>query len=412
MLSPADAALCARDRSLPTLSWALDHERLMATLNAALPGSPLAEVRPRYVRYKPGSSCLVACTLNTHRGTSVQASVRIFAPAAAPDKLASAHKREVHPSALGPGLLPFPALHADVRLYPNDHELTTLWRMNDQIQRRRLLDRCGIRDNALAEAEPVLLRYKPERRAVFKLSSGVRAVAVKLYTTEGFHRALRGADAAAGVPRPQLLAADEHARAIVWEWIDGRPIDLRCGPDLSLLGATLQSLRATQSLRETRTSDRRTELAVAADAIRALNPALGVTAADVAEQIAAALPGPRAGVFCHGDLAPDQMIVSGDELLLLDFDRVRRDHPVADAARLLARVSCDVILRGGPAPLPTLSDALAPGELAPALPAFTAAELLAVATDPFRLRRPDWPAEIATILSLAHETIAHATVSG
>ncbi|HET6547537.1 MAG TPA: hypothetical protein VFG79_03700, partial [Solirubrobacter sp.] len=66
----ADAALARRDPALPGLAAVLDPDALLERLDALLPAGV---ERPRggrvdYARYKPGTSIVVALTLDTTAG--------------------------------------------------------------------------------------------------------------------------------------------------------------------------------------------------------------------------------------------------------------------------------------------------------------------------------------------------------
>ena len=59
VLSPADADLVRRDSALPGLATLLDPEAFLATLRQAMPAVGGVAASITYVRYKPGTSCLV-----------------------------------------------------------------------------------------------------------------------------------------------------------------------------------------------------------------------------------------------------------------------------------------------------------------------------------------------------------------
>src|SRR5919201_2297370 len=74
MLSPADADLVRRDPALPGLALLLDPGAFAAALRRAAPRLGAEETRITYVRYKPGTSCLVGYRLvAAGRDTAVSA---------------------------------------------------------------------------------------------------------------------------------------------------------------------------------------------------------------------------------------------------------------------------------------------------------------------------------------------------
>ena len=64
MLTPADAAIVARDQAVPGLALVLDDDALTSRLRTVRPELGLVSARATYVRYKPGTSCLVAYRLD------------------------------------------------------------------------------------------------------------------------------------------------------------------------------------------------------------------------------------------------------------------------------------------------------------------------------------------------------------
>src|SRR5688500_15720912 len=62
-LWPADAQLAPRDRDLPQLATLLDADALRSAIQSCLPQVRLRSATPTYVRYKPGTNCLVAFEL-------------------------------------------------------------------------------------------------------------------------------------------------------------------------------------------------------------------------------------------------------------------------------------------------------------------------------------------------------------
>ena len=64
MLSPCDAGLAGRDRSLPGLATLLDAEAFVALVRRAAPASAVRGARIEYVKYKPGVNCLVGYRLD------------------------------------------------------------------------------------------------------------------------------------------------------------------------------------------------------------------------------------------------------------------------------------------------------------------------------------------------------------
>src|SRR5919197_2793009 len=76
MLTRADAELVERDAALPGLAMLLYADVFLELLKTAAPRVPLSAARPVYVRYKPGTSCLVS-----YEVTAAGAQVHVHATA-------------------------------------------------------------------------------------------------------------------------------------------------------------------------------------------------------------------------------------------------------------------------------------------------------------------------------------------
>jgi hypothetical protein len=88
MLWRDDARLVERDRGLPGLGVVLDPEAVVDWLRRHGPDTGVRDARPQYVRYKPGTSCLVTYAVEATDGSAVL-TVKAYRPPAL-DKLAKA----------------------------------------------------------------------------------------------------------------------------------------------------------------------------------------------------------------------------------------------------------------------------------------------------------------------------------
>ncbi len=147
------------------------------------------------------------------------------------------------------------------------------------------------------------------------------------------------------------------------------------------------------------------QLAATCTMVAALVPALEAPAAEAAARIRRALRGrlPSAGragrtaVLVHGDFSADQVLVSGAEVRLIDFDRSQAGVPEADlgsfaAAEELRRWSGHPGT-GGQAGHLIEGYLQAGGQADPAaVDAWAALRMFATSVEPFRDRTPDWAA--------------------
>jgi hypothetical protein len=213
MLSAPDADLVRRETALPGLATLLDPDAFAAVLrDAALARWP-DEVRVTYVRYKPGTSCLVG-----YRVESAGAVDLAFATAHRADagakwaKEASACRVILNDRAVF------------VRLFPDDDGLAVLRRLAEPAGRAVLLKKMLPGRPDLWEGALEALRYKPRRRYVGLLSVGGQPQAVlKAHTADGYDLALANARAIRSSPclPPRRLGRSRRHRLLAFEWRSG-----------------------------------------------------------------------------------------------------------------------------------------------------------------------------------------------
>src|SRR5439155_11413933 len=137
MLSPADSQLVQRDPAVPGLARLLDPDALRQTVQNLSPALDIANLN--YVRYKPGTSCLVGFDL-TSDGQRIPA----WGLALNIDDAEKFSKAAVSkPIATALGDRPI-ACHDDrvlVGCFPLDPDLDQLPRLTDDAQRLKLLRR-------------------------------------------------------------------------------------------------------------------------------------------------------------------------------------------------------------------------------------------------------------------------------
>ncbi|SEM58830.1 Phosphotransferase enzyme family protein [Loktanella fryxellensis] len=395
MLSPSDAAVVARDPALPGLATLLDPAAL-----AALTGRD--DLVVTYLRYKPGNSCMVGLA---PMGAGLDAVAAIAVPAPRWPQLRARPKWQGGPDPI--------AFHDDVHIavvplrhirHVKGHKALT-----DPVRRSALLDALG-----LADAPMQVLRFKPERRIVVQVATLDGAPGLlKCHGATGFDRALRGARHAAAYAGAPLLAVDTRRHAILSGWIDGVPLHPSLGDAaFRATGTALARLHDVPAvdLRRMDRADERREVDAAVRAIAQLAPDLAARARQLGRRIVAELSRvPVEPCTLHGDFSADQVILQDDRPVILDWDRIAVGDAGRDLGGFLARLDMDVL--NGLLDRDS-ADAAADGLLAgytvhgirPAtVTAQRARALLALATEGFRQRAPDWPARMATVLSQALE---------
>ncbi len=429
MLRPGDAQVVERDPSIPGLRTLLDDEAFAAILRDMFPDAGVGAAAARYVRYKAGTSCLVAFDVDAATG-QIQVYARAHRREAA-GKLQGADKRAVSPGVLGEGRCVHPDLHLVVHVFPNDHELTGLPLLHDPAERAVIVRRL-VRDRVdLRQAPMLALRYKPERRFVGLIGDrDQRAIVVKCYDDEGFRVATERAGLFRTTPDARVPApagSFARRRIMAWDWIAGPSVSsLALGGEgdlpARLCGRAIASLHAqTPILPGAYEPEQVSEsMRVIVRDATALAPRLGERAAECAaalEPVLASLRLVRAPL--HGDFSPEQVVMAADgRPALLDFDRAATGHPAYDLGTFAARLE-HAGLRGALTrdTAERASAALIEGYLeragsdaAPATRTFTAAALLLLALEPFRYRAPDWPDRTGAILTRTLELAGRESV--
>jgi aminoglycoside phosphotransferase (APT) family kinase protein len=387
-MRPEDRELVARDPELPGLALLLDDDAFTALLQERVPGAAIRRARGTYVRYKPGTNCLVAFEAETGTGTH-----RLYARAERPAETAKLHKRAADGPLAGGSLI------------AGDHGVAVLAFPND----RRIP---ALPSLATGNGPVSILAYKPERRLVARAGEMV----VKAYSRDRFAAARVAAKAlrpAGDLSLQRLVRASERRATLTFAWVEGRPLDALVGAgDVSGRAAeAAAALSALHACTPTRPLPRRSPAAeaeallAAAGATAVAGPAVARAAHRLAESLVrrSEAPAERARPL-HGDFSVDQVVLGRAGAVLLDLDAAAIGDPAEDFGSALA----DLELR-------VLEERLAAGaagafaeDLMAACPAhreraahFAAVGLLRRAAEPFRRRRPGWDAHVAAAVERA-----------
>lgn len=414
MLDAADAALASQDPGVPGLALVLDTEALAGRLAEALAEPPIRSVRPTYVRYKAGTSCLVGYRLETDAGPREG-----YAKALSRGDGGKLAKQVAKMD----GVVLEDVLVA-ASVFPNDRSLPVLRRLGDPVARSRLLRRVAGGRPDLWEGTVTRLGYKPERRFVGRVDVEGRPVAVlKVYGPGGYRPASAAAKAFSSADPPptqdRIGGASRH-RVLALEWMPGAPLDrLVADPELdpripAWVGRALADLHGRHTkhlLPLVRTEEALIVLTTGRD-VAALLPERGERARRLAVELARRLLDlPEMAVPVHGDFSPDQVLVDGDRVGILDLDGAALGDPTGDLGSLAAWMEVEAISGSLAAePAARLSGGLLEGygeQRAVPDPArlalYTAIGLLKVAMEPFRYRYPGWPELTERILARAEE---------
>jgi hypothetical protein len=430
MLSPADADLARRDRTIPGLATVLDSDAFLAALRSHLPGLGLRGIHPTYVHYKPLTRCMVA-----YRITTADAELIAYADAYGPDakvKLKKAYEIQRNTAGPhGPGALVMEDLATAVYFFPTDRRLNVLRHLASADKTRKLLRMLFPGQKALKEGTLHPLRYKPERRYVARLDTaqGPRAV-VKFYTPAGYTAAKAGAQAfvSRGALRLARTAgySDRH-HILAFEWQPGRLLrDILVAGEvrqtdkaaaMQLTGAALAELHAHPAGglgQRTHEAELR-RLRAQAATLEQLCPKLSHAARRLVRRIVARLlETPAAALALHSDFYDQQVLITDDAAMILDLDQTEIGDPAADLGLFIAHLErAELQNRLSAETLEMLADTLVrsyrqarPGPPTPAtIRLYTAIGLFYLAAEPFRHLEPDWPERIAALLSRADKVL-------
>ncbi|MFE4543530.1 phosphotransferase family protein [Arthrobacter sp. NPDC056727] len=425
----AERSLARRDTLLPGLPWLLDSTRLSELLGET--------VRVTRVRYKPGTSLLVAYR-RLRNGNFEYGWATTRTPSGAGKLL----ERERTSRTRG----------GDMRILrpdPGDPDTVVAvggveddWALQKNLTwlRSHGAGRLGLhtKPGSGVLAGSSVLRYKPERRLVLFAYNASSAVVIKTAAKPAGHgqqphfldRLRRH-----GVPLlPQLadaeclshgvsastawgagdLAAHENAGSRTAYAAGQALAALHCAPAGSGVAGPVRH-PAAGGWRE----DHAAQLKATRGMVSLLVPDLERLARHLETRLAALLlDQPRtAPVLVHGDFSPDQVLMAGSEVRLIDFDRAGMGLAEADlgsfaAAEEAALPVPDGVADGAPAGGPKTAQ-LAEGYLdaggrfsQAAVDAWAACRLFNSSVDPFRDRSQGWAADMTWQLSRAKELIS------
>ena len=410
----ADADLVARDPALPGLATLLDDEVLGRWLAAA----GRAGGRRRYLRYKPGTSCVLGLDVDTDEGTT--AAVLTCVSAESAPKLDKTRRR----APVGSVLAADPAAGLLLTTAAGDRDLPAVAALADPRARAAVLGRL-LPGRHLAEATVGTLRHKPARRWVAVLqAAGEQPLLLRAYRPAVAATVVGALDAlgTGRVRTPHLVARDAELGLLVLEFLPGEALSEVVGStggseaQWRAVGKTLAQLHQhpAPGLRRRPPGAAGEAVCDSADLVARLLPAQARRAHVLAGRIAARIRTPGGVRVCHGDFSADQVIVGPhgpSGIALADLDEVALDDPVTDLGGLVAAERMPTADPAAGRRATDLAPLLAGYGTIRALPpadqlaVHTAAGLVRRAPEPFRLAAPRWDDDVVRVLDAAEAAL-------
>ncbi len=393
---------------------ALDREATRDLLEARIcVGARILDLEPDYLRFKGGDGALVGWRVEIERSGGGAIGGYVTLRAADSRRLRDeAAKLAWKKGEIRDGLRAFALCEEEgllVLSYPLDRAIPDLRRLS-RVSRFRDLVKENV-PSILPEgfriskrrSRSLLVRYKPERRAVLRWSLGLVGPAgeerslglyLRLHARPDARTACRVLRAcrAAALPAPRLLHA-ERDRLVLESECEGRPLDPAEPKDLEAAAGILERFHRIPPPKELPDRSPASLLAQAAslrEDYAVLDPSLGESAGRLFAVLQARLPAQRPPVLVHGDFHSGQVLLSGGVTALLDFDRSGLGDPEWDAAVFEAHLRAS----GAEHPVPDLCASRDPERLR----WHRAFALLRVAILPFRSLSSEWPARVRALL--------------
>lgn len=326
------------------------------------PGAPdLESVEWTYARWKPATSLSAGYELRFADGSRRQLVVKRYAGDKA--RLIAERRRGPDEAACDPLLraeLARPEEGLRAWVFPSDRVLPGLGRLLDLRRTARWLNGTELFGGARMRAHrsaATLLRYRPESRAVFRLSAGWKSadgrrgrtdLAVRVLPPDRAGHVVMQRQACAFDGSPRLLAAQPRTGLLAEEWLDVRPLPGDGFDHAALVGGLLASLHARP--RAPGAAARRAP-GPGPSPLFAWNSELAALDATLQVRLPADEP-----VWSHGDLHADQVALESGtgRPRLLDLDRLALAPAAADLASWIAdhlAVSPELGLERAAAPL-------------------------------------------------------------
>lgn len=422
ILTSTDKGLINRDRSLKGLATLFDSNLLREQLTR-INDSAIDVPTRQYIRYKPGTNCLVS-----YRGNAETGIPSIYAKAYADKfavKVAKDSRRIIRGWSLDGRMWALPKQRVLVRQFPLDARLRSLKVLADRDSQSLFVRRLFPNQISVEGTKFETLAYKPERRFVARLI-GVdgHELVLKFYKSRAFSRSLanlRYLKSIGFALLPQLVAKSKRHRVLALSWHPGSILREQLVSD-AVIDKTTETVAAMlASLHEQTTSSNLATWSVQHEQhrLQALTNTLGILVPkeakrtqqlcdDIGRQLAMA---PSSKRVIHGDFHSKQILVNNGDVRLLDADELAVGPAQLDVGTFVAHLYRDCLSgRVDPSVVSQTVDTFlnayqAAGGRIDHLNVYTALALLKFSHHPFRACENNWDKRIGRILDLAEQFV-------
>ena len=399
-LDEADALAGIDDEALPAVPTLLQEPVELLDAALAPAGGRIRTVTPRQTTWRPG------------RSLTVRYDARVIWPSGdVTDEMLVARTGEIHPESL---VLEADAVRVAVWRVPHDPWLPGLAAVTDPARVGPLLDALDIHPG---HVEVRIVSYRPGRRAVVRLRRAGVSVFAKV-TRPGKAKDLHDGHLALSeaVPVPRSLGVDPDLGIVVLQGLGGTLLRHR----LAVPGASLPGPEGILSVldRLPAPSDGRRVAGWRSQEWASLLGRVRPDRATDLQALAGELTAVEAArtdplVPVHGDLHEAQLMVQRGRITgLLDIDTHGLGHRVDDLATLIGHLAVLATTTTRRATIERYAARLLDGfdrVVDPVLLRYAVAEvILGLATGPFRVLEPHWPASTDTRIELAGQWAASA----
>jgi Ser/Thr protein kinase RdoA (MazF antagonist) len=413
VLSSLDQDIVLRDPELAGLPIVLDPAAMIKLLSERIPDLGSCSLRCKYLRYKPGTNCLVL-----YEAIAGDRMFQFYSKAHrydAPNKRTKPFQTRSTDGPMRMGIQIFHDPPIVVYGFPNDAKLKHLILLEDQSMRRHLLAMLFPSSLPTGDISITTLRYKPERRFAGRIDvNGAPMAALKFYADSEFaavQMISRAYSNSCGPNSPKIIGLSSRFRVVAREWCEGVVLSEKMGSGfvepgmLEQVGAALAELHTQRPIGIPKLNPkmeiRRNDLQ--AEYLSRLFPSMQHRFWSVAKRLSALVSKREFPVrMVHGDFYAEQILLHKNQIIILDLDQTVYSNPARDLGNFVAHAEfsghkenyAERLIGGYQAMLPMDEDDVN---------LYTAVGLFHLVPEPFRHRDPNCVEKMEILLNKAEK---------